>query len=59
LTDEILNFFGTDVGQFTLIPASGGVFEVTLNSELIFSKKELARFPEEGEVIRLLKERLS
>jgi len=29
-------------------PSSGGVFEVTLNGSLIFSKKKLGRFPKDG-----------
>ena len=33
-----------------LIPSSGGVFEVTLNDNLIFSKKEKNRFPEYDEI---------
>lgn len=33
-----------------LQPSSGGVFEVTYNGDLIFSKKALGRFPEPGEV---------
>lgn len=33
-----------------LIPSSGGVFEVKRNGELIFSKKELGRFPEKIEI---------
>lgn len=40
-----------------LIPSSGGVFEVMVGGELIFSKKELDRFPEEGEISRLVKEK--
>ena len=40
----------------TLISSGGGVFEVTLNSELIFSKKSLDRFPEDGEVEKLIRE---
>ncbi|TCP52819.1 selenoprotein W-related protein [Tumebacillus sp. BK434] len=48
----------TKIGEFTLVPASGGVFEVTFNGELIFSKKELGRFPEDGEVLELLKPRI-
>jgi len=35
----------------TLIPASGGVFEVTRDKELLFSKKETGRFPEHSEVL--------
>jgi selenoprotein W-related protein len=33
-----------------LIPSSGGVFEVTADGRLVFSKKALGRFPEPGEV---------
>ena len=37
-----------------LIKGTGGVFEVTLNNSLIFSKKELGRFPNENEVENIL-----
>lgn len=33
-----------------LIKGAGGVFEVQLDDELIFSKKALGRFPDPGEV---------
>lgn len=33
-----------------LIRSSGGVFEVELDGELLFSKRALGRFPEAGEV---------
>jgi len=31
------------------------VFEVELDGRLIFSKKELDRFPDEGEIVALVK----
>ena len=34
-----------------LIPSAGGVFEVTLGDEPIFSKKREGRFPEEDEIL--------
>lgn len=37
-----------------LFQSSGGVFEVEFKGQLIFSKKALGRFPEEGEVLRIL-----
>jgi len=37
-----------------LIPGSGGIFEVTVDGKIVFSKKKVGRFPEEGEVIGLL-----
>ena len=41
-----------------LIPSKGGVFEVVLDGELIFSKKGLKRHANPGEVIGLLEARL-
>ena len=40
------------------MPGKGGVFEVTLDGELLFSKKELKRHADPGEVVGLLEERL-
>jgi selenoprotein W-related protein len=37
-----------------LIPSSGGVFEVTVNDEKIYSKKETGKFPENDEMIKEL-----
>jgi len=41
-----------------LIPSSGGVFEITADGRLIFSKKQLRRFPEPGEVQQLIRSQL-
>jgi selenoprotein W-related protein len=38
-----------------LIRSSGGVFEVYNNGQLVFSKKQLGRFPEPGEVANNLR----
>lgn len=50
MTDELLDKFEKSGACVELIPGSGGVFEVEQDGKLIFSKKELGRFPEEGEV---------
>lgn len=42
----------------TLIKSRGGVFEVTLDGTLVFSKKESGRFPAAGEIAGLLAARL-
>jgi len=34
-----------------LIEGGGGVFEVVADSKLIFSKKSVGRFPENGEIL--------
>lgn len=33
-----------------MVPSSGGVFEVTVDGELVFSKKAQDRFPDHAEI---------
>jgi len=54
LASDILEKYGNAISELTLIPSSGGVFEIQNNGKLIFSKKRLNRFPEEGEIFRLI-----
>ncbi len=44
--------------MFDLVPGSRGVFELTIDDELVFSKKALGRHAEPGEVAALVRERL-
>jgi selT/selW/selH-like putative selenoprotein len=41
-----------------LEPSGGGVFEVTLDDTLIFSKKQLRRHAQPGEILGLVAARL-
>ena len=41
--------------EVQLIPSSGGVFEVTVDGNLVFSKKALRRHAEPGEVVELIR----
>lgn len=58
LTDEVLSGWAPVLDRVDLIPSSKGRFEVVLDDELIFSKAELGRHAEEGEVAGLVRERL-
>lgn len=40
-----------------MIPSSGGVFEVSVDGALVFSKKALRRHAEPGEVVKLIRAR--
>jgi len=40
-----------------LVRGSGGIFEVSVDGERIFSKKEEGRFPSEKEIVDKLRER--
>ena len=54
LATSLLEKFQNGIAALTLIPSSGGVFEIKKNDEIIFSKKKLGRFPEPGEVEKLI-----
>jgi len=41
--------------EATLVPGSGGVFDVTVDGNSIFSKKAAGRFPRDGEILEKLK----
>ena len=40
--------------EIKLVSSGGGVFEVMVNGNLIFSKKSLDRFPEEGVIVNMI-----
>jgi selenoprotein W-related protein len=45
LAEELLYTFGLDLGAVTLEPGAGGVFEVSVDGNLIFSMDREGRFP--------------
>ena len=53
LGDELTNKFGNNI--VVLKPGDRGAFEVYVDGQLIFSKLQLDRFPNDGEIIQLLK----
>ena len=47
------------VAVVELVPGTGGVFDVHLDGELVFTKSMLGRYPLPDEVLPLLRERLA
>jgi selenoprotein W-related protein len=54
LADELRNAVSVEA---KLVAGSGGAFEVTVDGELIFSKLQLGRFPNPGEIVEKVKNR--
>jgi len=47
-----------DLGvESTLLPGGGGVFDVSADGKIVFSKKAVGRFPEPGEVVQMLQKK--
>ncbi len=59
MAQEMLTTFETELGEVALVPGTGGVFDVRLNGELIYSRKEAGRFPESKELKQLIRDRIA
>ncbi len=60
MAQELMATFRDELGSVTLTPdVTGGVFEIRLEDELIWSRKEKGRFPEIKEVKRLVRDRIA
>ena len=53
---ELLENYEEDIESITLIPSDGGVYEVTVNDKLVYSKKQTQRHAEPGEVEKIVGE---
>lgn len=56
MAQELLTTFEADLSAVSLMPGTGGVFEVRLNGETIFSRKAAERFPESKELKQLIRD---
>jgi selenoprotein W-related protein len=54
MAQELLTTFETDIGGVTLVPGTGGIFEVRSAGQRLWSRKDEGRFPD----IKELKQRV-
>jgi selenoprotein W-related protein len=60
MAQELLGSFEEELGGVTLVPnREGGVFEVRVAGERIFSRAEAGRFPDAAELKRLVRDRVA
>lgn len=58
MAQELLSSFGQDLGSVTLVPATGGLFQIILNGELLWDRKEQGGFPDAKTLKTLIRDRL-
>lgn len=56
LAQELLTTFEQDLAAVSLAPDTGGKFEVYLDGQMIFSRKDQGRFPESKELKQLIRD---
>ena len=50
MTEKILDQYKNTIDNLVLIPSTNGVFEITVNDNLVFSKIKEERFPKFEEI---------
>jgi selenoprotein W-related protein len=58
LATKLLEQFKRRISSLVLEPSTGGCFEVTVGSELIYSKLQTGRFPDEDAITKEVAKRL-
>ena len=58
MAQELLMTFGQDLAEVALRPGTGGVFEIRLGDELLWSRAREGRFPEAKEIKQRLRDRI-
>ncbi len=55
---DLLHDYQHVIDELVVVTGSKGVFDVEVDGELLFSKKAIGRHAEDGEVLRLFRERI-
>ncbi|SNY62376.1 SelT/SelW/SelH family protein [Paractinoplanes atraurantiacus] len=56
---ELLTTFQKELGEVALVPGTGGIFEIKLGDELLWSRKENGGFPELPDLKRMVRDRIA
>lgn len=58
MAQEILSTFSQEIGSVTLIPGTGGVFEITLDGETLWERKRDGGFPDIKHLKQMVRDRI-
>ncbi len=56
---ELLQTFEDEIGEVALRPGTGGVFVISVDGEVVWSRKEEGRFPEITELKQRVRDRIA
>jgi selenoprotein W-related protein len=59
MAQELLSTFEMEIGGISLIPGTGGIFEVRVNGTTIWSRKQQGRFPDIKELKQLIRDHIA
>ena len=59
MAQELLSTFEEEISEMALIPKTGGLFEIYVDGDILWSRKEQGRFPEITELKQLIRDRIA
>jgi selenoprotein W-related protein len=59
MAQELLTTFETEIGEVALRPGTGGVFQVRVEGELVWSRADAGRFPDIKELKQLIRDKIA
>lgn len=58
MAQEVLSTFSLEMGSVTLIPGTGGIFEIRLDGELMWERKRDGGFPDVKVLKQMVRDRI-
>ena len=58
MAQEVLQTFSVEMGEVSLVPGTGGIFEIRLDSELIWERKRDGGFPDIKVLNQMVRDRV-
>lgn len=58
MAQEVLSTFSLEMGAVTLVPATGGAFEISLDGVVIWERKRDGGFPDVKQLKQMVRDRI-
>jgi selenoprotein W-related protein len=58
MQQEVLSTFSLEMGEVSLIPGTGGIFEIHLDGELVWERKRDGGFPDAKQIKQMVRDKI-
>jgi len=59
MAQKLLTTFDEEISELSLVPGTGGIFEVKVNNKILWSLKKEGRFPEIKELKKFVRDEIA
>ena len=59
MAQELLTTFQNEIGELALLPGTGGVFEIRVDQDVVWSRSTEGRFPEMKELKQRVRDQIA